>query len=315
MIRSILIAFWLGSTSAWATEYRSITLANGRVVAAEIQGITATSMTLVTPQGVVEISPQDLRTMEPLSEEAYQALPPWKVLVLPFSNDESTRAKDDANMAQLYSLRVLKSIPAVAPLTIEDLPPSVPENTRAALALCGTDLQCATRNGEIVGVDVVVMGDLRQKGTEIDFRLGGVFVNTPSARERDEFSYSSSLIEHRRTLTNAQYKVLFLNAPEGDTISLEPLVTKQQEVPDPMDPKKVVASNMERLAWAPVPGITALKTGNTAGFASALGAVTLGTAASVYVAGHATYSAPQMVAVSTLSSYGLTVLVNHIFAK
>jgi hypothetical protein len=31
------------------------------------------------------------------------------------------------------------------------------------------------------------------------------------------------------------------------------------------------------------------------------------------MAGHATYTAPQMVAMTALSSYGLTVLVNHMF--
>ena len=49
--------------------------------------------------------------------------------------------------------------------------------------------------------------------------------------------------------------------------------------------------------------------------AAALGVVAVGTTASVYMAGHATYAAPQMVAMTALSTYGLTVFVNHLFLK
>ena len=314
MIRTLMVGLFLSSSSVWAAEYRSITLADGRVVAAEIQGITSTSMTLATPQGIVQISPQDLRTMESMSVEDYSQLEPWKVLVLPFVDDESEGANEDAQMAKLYALRVLKSIPAVAPLTIDDLPETVPENTRGALSLCGTDLQCATRNGDTVGVDVVVMGDIREKDEAKIFSFGAVFVNAPSARKRVEIPYTSPLINQRKDLTEAVYKSLFLNTPETVTVptSIEPMVTKQEALPAQ---KPKTERSIDALAWTPVPGITALKGGNSAGFATALGTVTVGTAASVYIAGQATYSAPQMVAVSALSSYGLTVLVNHIFLK
>ena len=313
MIRTFVAGFFLTTSSAWAAEYRSITLADGRIVAAEIQGITATSMTLSTPQGIVEISPQDLRTMEAMSVEDYNQLEPWKVLVLPFVDDETEGANEDVQMAKLYALRVLKSIPAVAPLTIEDLPETVPENTRRALSLCGTDLQCATRNGETVGADVVMMGDIRQKNESMLFSLGAVFVNAPSARKRVQIPYTPPLINQRKDLTDAVYQTLFLNTPT--TVQpppvIEPVVTKESPQPETQQELR----DLDALAWAPVPGITALKSGDTAGFATAIGAVTAGTAASVYIAGHATYSAPQMVAVSALSSYGITVLVNHIFLK
>ena len=213
MIARILIGFIGITGSAWAAEYRSITLADGRVVAAEIQSITATSMTLATPQGTVEISPQDLRTMDSMSVEEYNQLEPWKVLVLPFVDDESSGANEDAQMAKLYALRVLKSIPAIAPITIDDLPESVPENTRRSLSLCGTDLQCATRNGDIVGVDVVMMGDIRSKNESMLFSLGAVFINAPSARKRVEILYQAPLISQRKGLSDAVYQTLFLNPP------------------------------------------------------------------------------------------------------
>ena len=79
--------------------------------------------------------------------------------------------------------------------------------------------------------------------------------------------------------------------------------------------KKSGEPNLARLAWTPLPGITAYKQNDMAGFASAMGMVAVGTTASVYMAGHATYAAPQMVAMTALSTYGLTVFVNHLFLK
>jgi hypothetical protein len=313
MKRSLLIGILLASSPAWAAEYRSITLANGRVIPSEIQGITASAITLATPQGIMEISPDDLRGMDPMSEAEYASFGPWKVLVLPFATDDAPETQDEATTAQLYALRVLKSIPAVVPITLDALPPSVPENTRRALSLCKTDLQCATRHGETVGADVVVMGDLRGTNTEKTFSLGAVFVDSPSARMRKEIRYSPPLLNNRSALTAAQYEVLFLQQPATQTILEAPIITKETELAPESGSKG--APDLTRLAWAPVPGITALKSGNTTGFATAVGAVGVGTVASVYIAGHATYSGPQLVAISTLSTYGLTVLVNHIFLK
>ena len=314
MIRSVIIAALFTCAPAWGAEYRSITLANGRVVPAEIQGITATAMTLSTPQGIMEVSPSDLKGMDSMSAEEYAAVKPWNVLVLPFSTDESPGTKDDASTAQLYALRVLKSIPAVAPFTIDMLPPSVPENTQRALSLCKTDLQCATRNGEAVGADLVIMGDLREHNAEKNFSVGAVFVHTPSARARKTMIYEAPLLSNRQAITAALYDVLFLQQPSGQVVLEPPPITK---APPQGDEKTESAkpTDLAQLAWTPVPGITALKSGNTAGFATALGAVGAGTAASVYIAGHATYSGPQLVAISTLSTYGLTVLVNHMFLQ
>ena len=142
------------------------------------------------------------------------------------------------------------------------------------------------------------------------FSLGAVFVNAPSARKRIEIPYQTPLISQRKGLTDAVYQTLFLRPPMVQPPPITPAVPQQT----PVDTQPT-AVDFETLAWAPIPGITALKRGNQAGFATALGAVTAGTAASVYIAGQSTYSAPQMIALSGLSAYGLTVLVNHIFVQ
>ena len=308
MMRALTVtALALGSLPASAVEYRNVTLADGRTLPAEIKGITATEMTLLTPQGTVVVSPNDLRDMQALSAEDYAALPPWKVLVLPFAGEPEF--KDDRQFAHLFSLRVLESIPAVSPVAIADLPAAVSQTTKSSLRTCGTDLQCATRHGQDAGADVVVMGRVQSTNDERSLTIGAVFVDAPSARRRTSIPYNESLIERRREITNGLYESLFLAAPDDAEIPTVVLNAK----PAPAAGTEPVSLN--RLAWAPLPGVTAYKSDNMAGFASALGIVAVGTGASVYIAGHATYSAPQMVAMSALTSYGLTVFVNHLFVK
>ena len=77
MIRALTLMALCGATPAIAAEYRSIELANGRVIPAEIGEITATEMVLTTPQGEVRIAPSELRSMDPMSPEAYAAIQPY----------------------------------------------------------------------------------------------------------------------------------------------------------------------------------------------------------------------------------------------
>ena len=297
------------SGPALGAEYRQITLADGRTLPAEISSITATEMTLKTPQGTVIVSPNDLRDMTPISAEDYAKIPPWQVLVLPFAG--GTNLTDDSEFAQLFSLRVMESIPAVNPLPVTGLPSSVSQTTLSALKLCGTDLQCATRHGQDVGADVVVMGRTTPSSTGNTLTLGAVFVDAPTARKRVQVNYEGQLIDKRREMTDSLYATLFLVPPPDATI---PTVTAPAKPPK-TPPTTSGEPNLARLAWTPVPGITPYLQNDMAGFASALGVVAVGTTASVYMAGHATYAAPQMVAMTALSTYGLTVFVNHLFLK
>lgn len=307
-MRWLTLLTFLSSAPAMAAEYRSITIANGRTVPAKIGEITATEMVLITPQGELRIAPNELRSMDPLSSEDYAAVPPWKVLVLPFKGN----APGDGKIAEMYVSRVLQGIPAVHTIDVNDLPQSVGETTRRALAMCGTDLQCATRHGSDAGVDVVVMGqsNTQTEGNRID--IGAVFVDTPEARHREIIAFSDTLLNHRRAIAQAAYTVLFLTPPTNITVPEEaPVITK---APEPASTPFSVSS-LDQVAWSPVPGITALKQGNNAGFVTAIGVVTAGTAASVAWSGYASYSAPQMIAMNAITGYGLTVLVNHMFIE
>jgi len=308
MTRSILTLALLWAGPAAAGEYRTITLSNGREVPAEVMEMTATEMVLRTPQGELRIAPSDLRSMDPLSSEQFDQMEPWSVLMLPFKAEKS--AMEDADLAQMLSMRVLQSIPAIRPTTVADLPPTVTGETRSGLEACGTDLGCAIRHGSSVGADVIVMGRIEPALNGKLLNIGAVFVDAPEARHRVSIRYKDPLVSQRAAIAKAQYEVLFL-APPADAAVPEP-VELAVAVPVP-EIKEKTGPSLESLAWAPVPGITALRANNKAGFATAVGIVGAGTAATVALTGHATYSATQMAGMSALTSYGLTVLVNHIF--
>ena len=313
MKRLIISLSLLGAAhGASAAEYRSITLADGRVIAAEIKSVTATEMVLDTPQGEVRISPSDLRDMAPMSDETYASLPPWQVLVLPFGGESNVT--EDLNFGELYSLRVLKSIDAINPITVDSLATNVKDSTKSALSSCGTNLQCATRHGADAEVDVVVMGRIDPVSEKRVLTLGAVFVDSPAARKRGEIDYTGSLLEKRQEITKQLYSSLFLTPPDKAEVAVfvTPTPASPTSAPSTASTKPVNSAN---LVWAPLPGITALKQNNTVGFATALGVVGAGTATSVYLSGHATYSAPQMIAMTTLTSYGLTVFMNHLLQK
>jgi hypothetical protein len=313
MNRSILSLALLWTAPAAAGEFRTITLSNGRTVPAEILEMTATEMVLRTAQGELHIAPSDLRSMDPLSPDDFAQTEPWSVLVLPFKAVQAADEDEDAELARMLSLRVLQSIPAVRPITVADLPPTVTDETRSALAGCGTDLGCVIQHGAAVGADVVVMGHIEATLDAKLLNLGAVFVKAPDARHRKSIRYQDPLISQRSAITTAQYEVLFLAPPADAPLPSALDLTVSVPAITPDITKIKTAPPLDTLAWVPVPGITALRADNKAGFATALGVVGVGTAATVALTGHATYSATQMAGMSALTSYGLTVLVNHIF--
>ncbi|MGB0639493.1 MAG: hypothetical protein ACPGTU_09175, partial [Myxococcota bacterium] len=102
MIQGLLALLLATNTQANAAEYRSITIANGRNIPAEVKDMTATEITLDTPQGIVKIPSAELQSMDGLTAEAYAALEPWTVVVLPFGSNQPS-GKEDATMASLVA--------------------------------------------------------------------------------------------------------------------------------------------------------------------------------------------------------------------
>ena len=96
MIRILAMLTCLAGGTAEAAEYREITLANGRVVHAEITAITADSIELKLRQGQMLIGHGDLKNMAPMTEVDFQALRPWRVVVLPFDTGDDSAGSASA---------------------------------------------------------------------------------------------------------------------------------------------------------------------------------------------------------------------------
>jgi hypothetical protein len=75
---------WLFCGTAFAAEYRHVTLDNGREVLAEIVTINAEGMNLRLPQGNLIVPPNTPAIFAPLSAAEFEQQQPWKVAILPF---------------------------------------------------------------------------------------------------------------------------------------------------------------------------------------------------------------------------------------
>jgi hypothetical protein len=129
-------------------------------------------------------------------------------------------------------------------------------------------------------------------------------------------------MDHRDEIYRAQYEVLFLEPPSRDqpepmvrapvpVVTSVPKQTQPSRAPKSWQPPSQTTLN--RMAWAPVPGLPSLAQRDMAGFGAALGVAGVGASVGVAVAGAATTSTAQFVTMSLLSSYTATVLANHLF--
>jgi hypothetical protein len=317
----ILSLLWLFGSTALGAEYRRVILADGREVAAEIVNITATGMELRLPQGIMIVPPDQPAVFQPLKAEEFNTQPQWKVVVLPFVSEPGDKATE-AEAARLFARRVLEEMGGVRPMSPDEVDVRGQQSVKRALAMCGTQLQCATRLGEALGVDVVVMGEIDRNDK---FHLSAVFVQSPAARRRITVALSGPVVQHRREIYDAQYRVLFLEPPERAletpvvvavaTAPTQPVTRKPEPTPSksPTPRKPMTDAALNRLAWAPVPGLPALARRDMAGFGAALGVAGAGAAVGIATAGGATYSKGQFAAVSVLSSYAAIVVANHLF--
>jgi hypothetical protein len=332
MIRSCLL--WIGLTvsTAHAAEYRMVHLTNGRVVPAEVKGFTPDAVTLGIPQGTMVFSPELLDKMDPLTEAEYRAQAPWRVAILEFT--ASTPAlESEARTAHMLASRALASIPGVVSGTPADIPGDMRDADRRSLAACRTDLLCAVREGEAAGIDVVMMGQVRETSGKKELRLGALWVKYPAARKRRSIALTGALIDHRSDIYKSQHQLLFLEPGEGSlaqvpavlaaaptpkpvTPQIKPVTPriKPDPTPKPKKPRTPTSqATLRGMAWAPVPGLPHIVRGDNGAFAKSFAVAGVGTAVGIGMAGKATYTKSQFVIASVLSTYTFTTLANHLF--
>jgi len=321
MIRHLLLGLWLTGTTAQAAEYREVHLTDGRVIKAEIKGFTPDAITLGLKQGTMIFKPQLLERMEPLTEAEFHAQTPWRVAILNFTAS-SREQEPNARTAHMLASRALSEIPGVVSGTPADIPGDIRQSDRLALSACRTDLLCAVRKGEAAGVDVVMMGQIREANGHKELRLGALWVNAPAARKRVSIKLTGSPVDQRQEIYSSQHALLSIEPP-SDTLAAAPVPapvaapTPQPVKPvvrRPPEPRKPMSdATLRAMAWAPIPGLPHLARGDNTAFAQSLAIAGVGTAAGIGMAGKAAYTKPQFIAASVLSTYTFTAMANHLF--
>ncbi len=317
MIRSLLLWTGLGLCAAHAAEHREVHMNNGRVILAEVKSFTPEGVVLALPQGTMRFPAGELQSMESLTEEEYRAQQPWKVVILEYTaSDRSLEA--DAKTAHMLARRALSAIPSVISGTPADIPTGIREADRRSLAACRTDLLCAIREGEAAGVDVVMLGQVRESGGKKELRLGALWVKHPVARKRLTIALTQPTVQHRAEIYASQHRLLQLDPPPvavaAVPIQAQPApapAAEVREAPSPRQPPS--ATRVRAMAWAPIPGLPHLLRKDHGAFARSLGVAAVGTGLGIGLAGHATYTRGQFITMSVVSSYAITTLANHLF--
>jgi len=297
-------------------EFRTVELADGRLVTAELLGLEHEVMEAQLPQGRVSWPLSTIRSMEPSTAEAYRTQPAWTVLVLPVgyaSDDLIAEARDAAG--RLVGL--LPRVPALDVWERESLDQRLDPAEREALLDCGPEPLCALallgpRAPHLVIGAELVPGD----GVETPvLRMTSGYAGSPLAARQVRVPYPIADPGLDAQVMAGLYPLFHL---EPDRFLLAELATYTVPgAPTPAPPP--VASvpswrlvDSELIGWVPLPGLPHLVAGDARGAAVAWAVVVPGTAAMVYVAGWSTWKRRQLW-VAGLGSYAvLSVAVNQL---
>lgn len=297
---------------AVAAEHRQIEVADGRVLLGEVVATGDQGLTLRLPQGLADVLFTDIVRLDPVAAELVAAQPALRVLVLPSAGaDPATEASADQQLLSTFA-----AVPYTRVTTLEALPPTVPEATRAALRACALDTTCVVSAATDVPVDIVVMPVLREESTVEELVLASVWLDAPRAQRRVSTSHPPGPEARAADVATAAWQLLGLQPVDGAArAGVE--AAARSVIPAPVQvPSPPVQAPKDRsaLAFIPLPGITAFVDGRPGAGAAALGVVVPATAALVYVAGHESARASTAVAVSVLGYYTMCVVSNRIVA-
>lgn len=320
----VLLAALLGLVpEASAQEYRKITLADGRAIVAQVESTLADGMVVRIPQGLVKVPFADVRNLEPVDSAAYASQRSWGVVVLPLKVEGAVPAADvEALRRRLVEL--VGYLPAVQPALAENRP--VPPG-KGPVEVCGSDTACAARMGVALGADAVLSGSvsLASGGSSLDLALVGTFTATPTATASTTARATPPFAAERTALFTAVQAALLLQ-PDPSRLPAEtseavvawgatdPTPVAQAAPTEPAAPKAprpVNAARVRQLAWVPLPGLPSIAAGDGKGVALSWLLAVPASAAMVNLAGHATFTRPQLLATSVLGTAFTAIAVNH----
>lgn len=278
MIPLALLALSAPAAGAGPAEanHRALELADGRAFVAEVLATDVGGLRVRVPQGTLTLPFDILRDMRPSDAAAWRDQPAWSVHVA---------APDEVRDALLDALR---AVPAVEVRPVEEPGGGLAPSAAAAGAACGLDVDCLVDawRGEPWRILVVALpeGDA--------LRLVGAVSTGAVLHRRD--------VRGVHDLGAAAHALLGLDAP------VAPAPTRVATSPT-REPRADAA-----LSFAPVPGLPALRRGDHAAFAAAVGIAAPTTALWVGAVGRNAQTAPEAVALSLAGFYVSTVLANQL---
>jgi hypothetical protein len=299
-----LCALLWASAPARAAEYRRVTLQDDRQVVAEIVSAGPEGQVLRLPQGQMTVPFADILSMDVINATEFDAQRPWRVVVLPFA---VVRPEWEDAATRLHGVvrQELRQLPRVNESAPDGFRGRLDEASIQALSACGLNPGCAAPLARNAGATLVVMGALGQTGDgDPELTLLSVWAGAPNAQRRASAVLEADPDLDRGPVRGSLYAVLQLDLPPDPAP-----VAAVAAAPAPAAP--VDPARLRRLAWAPLPGLTAMAQGDGRGAATSLAIALPGTAAMVAVAGSATSSPLGMIGLSALGYYALSVSVNQ----
>lgn len=266
--------------NAAGANHRALALADGRAFVGEVLSTEPGGLRVRSPQGALTLPFDTLRDMRPSDAAAWRDQPAWSVHVA---------APDEARDALLAALR---AVPAVEVRAVDEAGGGLSPEQAAAGAACGLDVDCIVDAWSGAPWRIVVVALPEGDG----LRLVGAVSTTGS-------------VLHRRDVTSlgdlgaAAHALLGLEAPVAQAT---PRVARAAPA---FEPRRANA-----LSFAPVPGLPALRRGDHAAFAAAVGLAVPTTALWVGAVGRNAQTAPEAVALSLAGFYVSTVLANQLTA-
>ena len=316
--RILLIWLFLPLQLAVATEYRKITLSDGRIITGQVLDSEENIMWVRTPRGKVAVDMFQVQSIENVTRSDYSHQKPLTVLLLP-SISPSEDLVPVSSLIQDLVHRHLLQMPGLVVIESADFTARQGLEHNNQLSRCGKDTECVLALVEPNGIDIVIHGGMSQLPESPDFSLqtsgSPAHGGTRSVVFQETDTHSLTLQVGLHLL-----KVFGVDEAEHD-LAIEgpsriPLASKPAKPAKPRKPRTLNEPSrkvLERTALIPVPGLPALIQRDLKSFGLTWSVVVPTTVAMVAIVGQSTYRSPQYNVLSLLSYYALTVGANRRF--
>jgi hypothetical protein len=310
-----ILALWLliPAQSASATEYRKVTMSDGRVLIAKVMETEGLTMWVETPMGRVGIDLTQINSIDTITRGAYERQSPETVLLLPARSAPAEWSKRAEVLDELVYAH-LSEMPGLEVISSSDLQARLGESS---LLDCGIDLGCALALVAPMGMNMVIQTETMDSGDDIEARLFAARATSPNTYNVATVTHPTSVGLSAEVSQGIQ-TLLSVDSLLREVVIDDPLadlLLRDSEqgpspaaIPEAPDPKTLARSTL-----VPVPGFPALLRRDLRSFGLSWGVVVPTTVGMVALVGHSTYRSPQFNILSVLSYYALTVGVNRRF--